>query len=152
MLSALTIRYFEFMSENTITVRNYHPNDYEAVKQLLRRTRIYDDQTDSPTWYQRRIVHSPDSIKVAWDDKHLIAVIVIIDDWGPTIARLAVDPRAQQRGLGTGLLETAEDYLRKKYHKQVHILVPQNDRDLHQYLKNRGYRANQNLVQFSKDL
>ena len=90
-------------------IRDYTDADYEDVKQNLEDGGRFDVELDGRDIFQRKITLRPGSILVAEDDGHVVGnVLLIYDGWMPLVFRLAVGGAYRNQGLGTRLLEAAE--------------------------------------------
>ena len=125
---------------NIITIRSYNPQDYQGVKDTLKDAGLFNEDMDAEIRYTNKIFSSPDSILIAWDGQQIIGCIVIVEEWGPLLFRLAIRQSYRNKGIGSSLLENAEMYLRKKYHREAHLLVDDSDRDLIRFYEKRGYQ------------
>jgi GNAT superfamily N-acetyltransferase len=125
---------------NIITIHSYNPQDYQGVKDTLEDAGLFYEDMDAEIRYTNKIFSNPDSILIAWDGRQIIGLIVIVEEWGPLLFRLAIRKSYRNKGTGSGLLENAEMYLRKKYHREAHLLVDDSDRDLIRFYEKRGYQ------------
>lgn len=128
------------MNDYIVTIRPYGPGEYQGVVAVLKEAGIFDEDMDAEMRYQGKIEKSPGSILIALSGAQVIGCIVVVEEWGPLLFRLAIVKEFRHKGLGGQLLEQAEEYLRKKYHKEAHLLVEENDRDLQKYYEKRGYK------------
>lgn len=126
---------------NLITIRPYNPNDYPGMVAVLKETGLYEETIDTQRVYDQKIAALPQSILVAIKNGEVIGCITALTEWGPLVFRLAVKRAHQNKGLGSTLLTEVETYLRKQYHKEVHLLVNEQNRDLKKWYEKRGYKA-----------
>jgi ribosomal protein S18 acetylase RimI-like enzyme len=123
-----------------VTMRPYIPKDYPGVMEVLKDGGLYDQEMDSEMRFNNKVAKSAESILVAHDGEKVIGCIIIIDDWGPLLFRLAIAKDYQKRGLGSQLLDAAESYLRKKYFREAHLLVDEREKELVKFYEKRGYQ------------
>ncbi len=124
-----------------IKIRPYILLDYPSVKQNLIEGNLFYENMDAEERLAEKIQRSPDSILVAVLDGRVVGNVLIIEDgWGPFLFRLAVSQSFREKGIGTKLLEEAENKLKDKGYKEVHILVGENESELQEYYAKRGYK------------
>ncbi|OGH21610.1 MAG: hypothetical protein A2629_01760 [Candidatus Levybacteria bacterium RIFCSPHIGHO2_01_FULL_41_15] len=124
-----------------IEIRSYVPSDYPSVKKNLTEGGIYDENMDAEERLTEKIQRNPDSILVAVLDGQVVGNVLIMEDgWGPLLFRLAVGQSFREKGIGTKLLEEAENKLKDKGYKEVHILIGENESELQEYYAKRGYK------------
>jgi ribosomal protein S18 acetylase RimI-like enzyme len=75
-----------------------------------------------------------------------------MNEWGPLVFRLAVKKAHQRKGLGSTLLTEVEEYLRKQYHAEVHLLVNEDERQTRKWFEKRGYKAEKLYRWYSKKI
>ena len=133
--------YGRLMDPNIITIRPYNLQDYRGMVEILKEAGLYEETMDTERVYRNKITANPQSILVAIKNGEVIGCVVALTEWGPLVFRLAVKKESQDKGLGSTLLTEAEEYLRKQYHSEVHVLVNEQDRDLKKWYEKHGYRA-----------
>jgi ribosomal protein S18 acetylase RimI-like enzyme len=93
-------------------VRNYSDSDYPEVEDILEATDLFVRQVDNRKRFKEKVKRQENSIKVAENSGEILGVVFIIDDaTNVLITRLGVRPERQGRGIGSRLLESAEDFL-----------------------------------------
>lgn len=123
-----------------LTVRPYISSDYSDVRQNLQESGVYFKPLDSEEIIARKIERSPDSILVAEIDGAVVGNIIIVNDWGALLFRLSVREGYRNRGVGSELIESAEQHLRNEGYSEANILVAEGDKELKKYYKHRGYK------------
>lgn len=140
------------MDPNLITIRPYNPIDYPGMVEALKDAGIYYEAADTERVYRNKIEANPQSILVALKNGEVIGCVTAVTEWGPLVFRLAVKKAHQDKGLGSTLLTEAEEYLRKQYHSEVHILVDEQNRELKKWYERRGYGAGKLYRWYSKKI
>lgn len=122
-----------------MNIRNYHPNDYVAVKALYLETSLYGGEFDPARDAEDRLAAvtrtTPDAILVAENNDVIVGTVSLIDDgrvaW---LFRFAArTPEAVQQ-----LYKTACDIFKKRGHKQVLVYSPVGDAGLGARYKDLG--------------
>jgi len=126
--------------------------DFLGMVEVLKEADLYDEAVDTERVYLNKIEAKPQSILVALKNGEVIGCIVALTEWGPLVFRLAVKKGHQDKGLGSTLLAEAEEYLRKQYHKEVHLLVNEQKRDLKKWYEQRGYKAGNLYRWYTKNI
>lgn len=138
---------------NPISIRPFTPKDYSAIQKIMEDGGVYYPNMDSRTQVLKKIRRNPGSILVAVIDKKVVGNIFIVEDgWVPLLFRLAVAKDARKQGVGTKLLETASEYLRKKGYPVVLFLVDNKKKKLLQFYKNRGFTIGSSFRWVFKEL
>ncbi|MBI1863275.1 GNAT family N-acetyltransferase [Candidatus Microgenomates bacterium] len=122
-------------------IRRYTDDDYEAVESILRSNHQFDEIWDHRENLASMVTNDPDSVLVAETDGHVVGN-VIITGYGAHIAylfRLSVREGHKNRGVGTRLLDTACEILKKRGTREVSLIVDASREELKEYYKRRGY-------------
>jgi GNAT superfamily N-acetyltransferase len=77
---------------------------------------------------------------VAESDHHLLGFIVLIEGEGYLLLdNVAVDPRAQGRGIGSALLSLAQDEARRRGHREIRLYTNEAMTENLDYYPRKGY-------------
>lgn len=126
--------------KSQIGIRNYLPDYYEQVKQLLINGGLYYEPMDSFERLQEKVSRDPNSILVALELDRVVGTVSLMEDGRiGFIFRLAVDPESRNRGIGRALMEEAEKELFRRGHQEINILVEETDPELQGYYERQGY-------------
>jgi|SRR4051794_1347033 ribosomal protein S18 acetylase RimI-like enzyme len=80
--------------------------------------------TDDADALAALLARSPGALIVAEDDEVIVGTVVAgWDGWRGTIYRLAVAPAHRRRGIATMLVTAAEQYLRDRGARRMHLIV-----------------------------
>ena len=80
--------------------------------------------TDDARGIENLLASSPDALIVATDDGAIVgSVIAGWDGWRGTLYRLAVAPTHRRRGIATALVDDAEQRLRRRGARRMHLIV-----------------------------
>lgn len=121
-------------------IRPYQDNDYEEVKNILQQGGHFDDVWDSRSHWKAKSENDKNSIIIAEHENEIIGCILIIrDKWTCFLFRLAVKKNYRSQGVGSMLITSAEDRLKKDGEDEVAIFVNDDDDKLQQYYEKRGY-------------
>jgi ribosomal protein S18 acetylase RimI-like enzyme len=137
-----------------MTIRVLSADEYPAVLDLWRRAglgTIRPEGRDSPAAFARTLETGAGTALGVEEDGALVGVVLATHDgrkgW---INRLAVDPAARRRGIGTALLEAAEASLRERGLTVIAALVVEgNDPSLDLFAK-AGYSLWRQVLYLSK--
>lgn len=123
-----------------VTIRAYDDCDYESVRRNLIEGKLYEQVWDSRENLATKINRDPDSILVAEVDGQVVgSVYIMADGWSAFIYRLVVGMSARQHGIGTRLMEAAEEQLRSKGVPEVALFVNADNTELQRWYEKRGY-------------
>ncbi|MBI3572722.1 MAG: GNAT family N-acetyltransferase [Candidatus Kerfeldbacteria bacterium] len=123
-----------------IKIRPYQDADYESVKRNLEEGKLFDPVWDSRNNLLLKVTRAPDSIMVAEKDGKVVGNIYILaDGWSAFIFRLTVATKAQGSGIGTELLNAAEDWVRDQGIEEIAGFVDDSDDALKAWYIKRGY-------------
>lgn len=124
-----------------MTILPFTADKYEETKAILVEAGRFDDVWDSAEHWEEKIAKDPNSILVATDENEVIGCILIIEDpWTSFIFRLAVKETHRQKGIGSQLIEAAENQLRENGNEEVSIFVSADDEELQHFYERRGYK------------
>lgn len=134
-------------------IRQLGPADYDRVADLWRRAGLPFRTTgrDSKEAFSRQLSSGIQTILGCVKDSELIGVIVATHDsrkgW---INRLAVDPAWQRQGIGSLLIEAAEDELKQQGIQVIAALIFETNLRSIAAFENAGYEADKRILYFSK--
>ena len=138
------------MSEATI--RQYTPADYADVRKNLEEGRLFYEPMDSEEQLTRLHEQSPQSLIVAEQDGTVVGNVIVLHDWGPLVFRLAVRKEFRNRGIGTQLMEAAEEQVRSEGFREIHLMVDAGDIEVLNYYRKRQYKEGHLYRWMSKEL
>jgi len=107
----------------------YKDDFYDEVKQILQEANLYDETWEARENLKRKIERDPQSILIANEDDSIVGCVFIVEDgWNGFIWRLCVKESHRKRGIGSVLMQKAEDIIRSRGIKEVSLFVdPKND-------------------------
>ena len=118
----------------------YKDDFYDEVKQILQEANLYDETWEARENLKRKIERDPQSILIANEDDSIVGCVFIVEDgWNGFIWRLCVKESHRKRGIGSVLMQKAEDIIRSRGIKEVSLFVdPKND-SLKNWYQNQDY-------------
>lgn len=134
-------------------IKRLAPVDYDRVLDLWLRAGlpIRASGRDSKEAFSRQLTSGTQTILGYKKDGDLIGVIVATHDsrkgW---INRLAVDPNWQRQGIGSLLIEAAEEELKRQGVKVIAALIFESNVRSIAAFKKAGYEADTRIRYFSK--
>lgn len=121
-------------------ITNFTIDKYEEVIAILKSGGHFDDVWDSQEHWSEKIQKEQNSILLAKEGEEIIGCILIIrDPWTSFLFRLAVKSEYRNKGVGSKLIEAAENQLRKEGVDEVTIFVETDNDELQTYYQKRGY-------------
>ncbi len=116
-------------------IRNYHLEDYEAVKDLYLQSELYGGQFDEARDSREKLLtvtkNDPQSILVYEDDGKIIGTVSLIENgrvaW---LFRFAVEKRPEEKIVAERLYLAACDILASRGHSEVLVYTPYQNADL----------------------
>ena len=124
-----------------IQIRPYSPNDYISVRRNMEEGGLYHPEIDAEQKLNEKITRNPGSILVAELNGEVVGNVLIMEDgWGPLFFRLAVAKEYRHKGIGSRLVGEVEGILAIKGYREVYCLVNDNDTELKEYYKERGFK------------
>lgn len=124
-------------------IRPYVESDYSFIKSILQEADMFDPVWDSKDNLNSMIKKNPKSILVATVGNEVIGNI-IISSHGSEVSlffRLTIRKGHRNKGVGTQLLEYAEDSANKSKVKEVGFFVDFKNKKLQEYYFKRGYQT-----------
>ena len=138
-------------TENKSVITPYDSNDYPKVKAILEEGSLYYEPMDSPERMEEKASRDPNSIFVATDSSGVIGTASLMEDGRMAfIFRLAVAESHRGRGIGLDLMQKAEEELKRRGYKEIHILV-EEENPLNDYYKKQGYVEGHNYRWMTKE-
>ncbi len=121
------------------TIRNYLPEDYLSVKEILEEGGLFDANWDTEEKLRKRIEEKPDSIIVAIIDNEVVGNIFLIDDFFPFVFHLAVKENQRGKGVGGMLMDESIKILREHGHNEIALLADDENEGLKEWYKKQGF-------------
>jgi ribosomal protein S18 acetylase RimI-like enzyme len=139
-----------------IKIRQFQfPADYQQVYELWSSIErgVHVGRSDSPTEIQKKLAHDPDLFLVAECEDRLIgSVIGGYDGRRGLIYHLAVSASFRGKGIGSQLMDEVEARLRGKGCLKCYLLVTNDNREVEDYYRNRGWQHMDSVRIFGKEL
>ena len=143
MNSKITIRQFQF------------PEDYQQVHDLwcsIERG-VHVGRSDAPAEIEKKLGRDPDLFLVAECEGGIIgSVIGGYDGRRGLIYHLAVSASFRGQGIGSQLMDDVEARLRGKGCLKCYLLVTNDNREVEDYYRNRGWQHMDSVHLFGKEL
>ena len=138
-------------------IRSYTDDDFDQLMALYDRSELYggqrDDNRDSRSKLQDRIMNDPSAIIVAEDDGKIVGTVSLIEDgrvaW---LFRFAVQKIDNEKNILDKLYVYATDALKKKGHNQVLVYSPAGNTDLDQRYKELSFQQGGDYTCYWKDI
>lgn len=123
-----------------MNIRQYKTDDYKRLREILETSGLFDEVWDSENHLTEKISKDDQSILIAEENDEIIGCLLIMrDPWACFLYRLAVKESYRNRGVGSALLEAAENQLRDRGVEEVGLYVDSNKEELQDYYARRGY-------------
>jgi len=139
-----------------IKIRQFQfPADYQQVYELWSSIErgVQVGRSDSPAEIQKKLAHDPDLFLVAECEDRLIgSVIGGYDGRRGLIYHLAVSTSFRGQGIGSQLMDEVEAMLRGKGCLKCYLLVTNDNREVEDYYRNRGWQHMDSVRIFGKEL
>lgn len=120
-------------------IRTYQNEDYAAVRDILEKGGVFWEKSDSEEYLRRKSEENPDSMLVATEDGRVVGTVFAVFDFMPFLFRLAVHPDYRRRGVGTELMQRAEEAIQGKGYNRANILIAADDTELQEMYERMGY-------------
>jgi ribosomal protein S18 acetylase RimI-like enzyme len=131
------------------------PADYQQVHDLWSSIErgVHIGRSDSPAEIEKKILRDPDLFLVAECEERLIgSVIGGYDGRRGLIYHLAVSANFRGQGIGSKLMDEVEARLRGKGCLKCYLLVTNDNREVEDYYRNRGWQHMDSVRIFGKEL
>lgn len=136
-----------------ITIREATPGDFDAIIAMWQAIERHTELPDTHAFLLQFHEFSPDLFLVAEGEGRIVgSVIGGWDGWRGHIARLAADPGLRRRGIARQLVEEIESRLKAKGARRIYALVDRRSPPAIPFWEAAGYRANENIIQYSRNL
>ncbi len=137
-----------------VVIRAAHLEDVRRVLALWDQARSPAAVTpDDVRSVSRLIAHTDDALLVAEHDGQIVgALIAAWDGWRGNMYRLAVLPHRRRQGIATRLVEAGHEHLRDKGATRVTALVAHEEEDAVGLWERAGYRRDEQIARFVKNL
>lgn len=136
-----------------LRMRTYVDEDYGDVKQNLMDVKLFDEKKDSRSIFLQRINLNPHSIIVAeWNGVVVGNVFIVMDNWSAFFFRLAVRKKIQNAGIGSQLLQQAEEHLKHMGIKEVFLFIDLKNKKMLNFFKKQKYDISGNYSCLNKKL
>ena len=107
-----------------VALKSATQDDIAAVLEFWSEATSEPSSTDDDKGITGLLDHAPGSLILAIEDDAIIgSVIAGWDGWRGTLYRLAVAPAQRRRGIATTLVNAAEQQLRAKGVRRMHLIV-----------------------------
>ncbi len=118
----------------------YSDDDYQKLKELLEEAKLFVDYLDKREIINRKTEQDPESIIIAKENDRVVgSIFFVYDPWMSSIFRLCVHPEYRNKGIGSALMDKAEENLRDRGVETVGIYVEKDNESIDFYSR-RGYK------------
>jgi ribosomal protein S18 acetylase RimI-like enzyme len=128
-----------------MNIRNYSHQDYTQIVTILREADLFDEVWDSETNLKSLVANNPQFILVAEEDNIIIGNIFIVP-YGKNVSylfRLAVKKEFRKSGIGSALINRAEEVIKQEKSTEVGLYVDSGNINLQNFYKKRGFSISQ---------
>ncbi len=128
-----------------ISIRNYSLSDYPEVKIIIEEAEVFDKVWDSEENLSSMIKKDPKGVLVAQKDKQIAGIIMLVPFGSEAFFfyRLAVLKKYRNQGIGSQLLEKAEQIAKEKGVKEIAFYVNTDKPELRKYYEKKGYQTSE---------
>ena len=137
-----------------MSIRPAHVEDVDAVLALWRQARSAAASTsDDPESVSRLVERAPGALLVAERQGRVVGALVAAwDGWRGNMYRLAVLPPYRRRGVARELVAAGHEHLRAKGARRVTALVAHDEEDATALWRSAGYRFDDQMARFVRNL
>jgi len=137
-------------------VRNYTPEDYEAVEALYKDTTTFggqfDEARDTKERLQKLIDHKPDGVLVAEEDGEVVGTVTLFEDgrsgW---LYRFAVKGDVEKEAT-EALWNKAKEIMKNKGHTQILVYAPAGDSHFEERYAALGFNKGNDFTAYWQDV
>lgn len=116
------------------------PSDEQTVIQLWRRCGLTTDYNDPSSDFRFAIEGAASTILVAVEDNRLVgSVLVGHDGHRGWIYYLATEPDRQGNGIGSRVVDAAEEWLRTRSVPKLHLMVRESNSQITSFYERIGF-------------
>ena len=134
-------------------IRNAEIADIQPILILLKESEMFTDYIDTKQALSQKIKNDKESILVAAEKNKVVGcVFIIFDPWSSDIYRLCVKKSFRNNGIGSKLLDKAEDLIKKRGCKLANLFIEEGKENLLDYYKKRGWYFTCNCKNMEKRL
>jgi predicted N-acetyltransferase YhbS len=134
-------------------IRPAEPEDFGQILALWESIDRHVGLADSAEQLQRLHALSPDLFLVAESEGDIIGTLIAgWDGWRAQMARLATREDWRRRGVARLLVDEGERRLREHGAQRIYALVDRRSEPAGPFWEAAGYKANENIVQYSRNL
>jgi ribosomal protein S18 acetylase RimI-like enzyme len=122
-------------------IRYYATSDYLEVRSLLQEAGLFDEIWDSEE--NIKGIAKNGSALLAEDNGQILGCIFVVP-YGTKVSylfRLAVKKEQRKKGIGSQLLDKAEQIIKSGKNEEVGLYVDSDNKTLQQFYKKRGYKT-----------
>lgn len=131
-------------------IRNYKNSDYLQVASILKEADLFDDVWDSENNLNSISNKNPKFILVAEEKGEVIGNVIIVQ-YGKKVSylfRLVVKKEFQKGGIGSALINKAEEIIKQGGATEVGLYVDSNNVNLQEFYKKRGFKISQKTYHY----
>lgn len=124
-------------------IRPYKDDDYPSVESILKNAGQHDENWDHHENLASMIKQDPESVLVAESGGEIVGCIIMVG-YGERVSylfRLSVKDSRKNQGIGSKLLDTACETLKRRGTKEVDLIVEADNDTLRAYYEKRGYKT-----------
>lgn len=140
-----------------VEVRNYKPEDYEAVAALYKQSALYGGQFDEARDTAERlnglVAKKPEAILVAESDENIVGTVTLFEDGRSAwLYRFAVVDSEHKGEVAEALYTKAKDILRRWGHTQVLVYAPAGDPSFEKRYTALGFNKGNDFAAYWQDI